>query len=104
MVNKEFYINFFCFIKQIITVNLKQGGVSCKIRINNYNMIEIIVKKIENEKDFFLSIKKVALILSVSNQTIINLIKKKNIKYIKVGKLYKIPKQSLIEYITNNLY
>ena len=45
MVNKEFYINFFCFIKQIITVNLKQGGVSCKIGINNYNMIEIIVKK-----------------------------------------------------------
>jgi hypothetical protein len=67
-------------------------------------MIETIVKKIENEKDFFLSIKKVALILSVSNQTVINLIKKKNIKYIKVGKLYKIPKQSLIEYITNNLY
>ena len=67
-------------------------------------MLETIVKKIENEKDFFLSIKKVALILSVSNQTIINLIKKKNIKYIKVGKLYKIPKQSLIEYITNNLY
>lgn len=67
-------------------------------------MIGIIVKKIENEKDFFLSIKKVALILSVSNQTVINLIKKKNIKYIKVGKLYKIPKQSLIEYITNNLY
>ena len=104
MVNKEFYINFFFFIKQMITVNLKQGGVSCKIGINNYNMIEIIVKKIENEKDFFLSIKKVALILSVSNQTVINLIKKKNIKYIKVGKLYKIPKQSLIEYITNNLY
>lgn len=104
MVNKEFYIKFFCFIKQIITVNLKWGGVSCKIGINNYNMIEIIVKKIENEKDFFLSIKKVALILSVSNQTVINLIKKKNIKYIKVGKLYKIPKQSLIEYITNNLY
>ena len=67
-------------------------------------MIETIVKKIENEKDFFLSIKKVALILSVSNQTVINLIKKKNIKFIKVGKLYKIPKQSLIEYITNNLY
>ncbi|WP_253781518.1 helix-turn-helix domain-containing protein [Fusobacterium nucleatum] len=67
-------------------------------------MLETIVKKIENEKDFFLSIKKVALILSVSNQTVINLIKKKNIKYIKVGKLYKIPKQSLIEYITNNLY
>ena len=67
-------------------------------------MIGIIVKKIENEKDFFLSIKKVALILSVSNQTVINLIKKKNIKYIKFGKLYKIPKQSLIEYITNNLY
>ena len=104
MVNKEFYIKFFCFIKQIITVNLKRGGVSCKIGINNYNMIEVIVKKIENEKDFFLSIKKVALILSVSNQTVINLIKKKNIKYIKVGKLYKIPKQSLIEYITNNLY
>ncbi|WP_246826114.1 helix-turn-helix domain-containing protein [Fusobacterium sp. HMSC064B12] len=67
-------------------------------------MLETIVKKIENEKDFFLSIKKVSLILSVSNQTVINLIKKKNIKYIKVGKLYKIPKQSLIEYITNNLY
>ena len=67
-------------------------------------MLETIVKKIENEKDFFLSIKKVALILSVSNQTVINLIKKKNIKFIKVGKLYKIPKQSLIEYITNNLY
>ena len=67
-------------------------------------MLETIVKKIENEKDFFLSIKRVSLILSVSNQTVINLIKKKNIKYIKVGKLYKIPKQSLIEYITNNLY
>ena len=67
-------------------------------------MLETIVKKIENEKDFFLSIKKVSLILSVRNQTVINLIKKKNIKYIKVGKLYKIPKQSLIEYITNNLY
>ena len=40
-------------------------------------MLETIVKKIENEKDFFLSIKKVSLILSVSNQTVINLIKKK---------------------------
>lgn len=67
-------------------------------------MLESIVKQIESEEDFFLSVGKIAIILEVSNQTVINLIKKKNIKYIKVGKLYKIPKQSLIEYITNNLY
>ena len=66
------------------------------------NLIEILKKKIEKE-EFFLSIKKVAEVLSVSKTTILNKIKSGEIKYIKVGKLYKIPKESVIEYIEKTL-
>jgi len=66
------------------------------------NLIEILKKKIEKE-DFFLSIKKVAEILSVSKTTILMKLRAREIKYIKVGKLYKIPKESVIEYIEKNL-
>ncbi|EEO40260.1 MULTISPECIES: helix-turn-helix domain-containing protein [Fusobacterium] len=66
------------------------------------NFIEILNKKLEKE-DFFLSIKKVSEILYVSKTTILNKIKAGEIKYIKVGKLYKIPKESIIEYVEKNL-
>ena len=66
------------------------------------NFIEILNKKLEKE-DFFLSIKKVSEILYVSKTTILNKIKAGEIKYIKVGKLYKIPKESIIEYGEKNL-
>ena len=66
------------------------------------NFIEILNKKLEKE-DFFLSIKKVSEILYVSKTTIHNKIKAGEIKYIKVGKLYKIPKESIIEYVEKNL-
>ena len=66
------------------------------------NFIEILNKKLEKE-DFFLSIKKVSEILYVSKTTILNKIKAGEIKYIKVGKLYKIPKESIIEYVERNL-
>ena len=66
------------------------------------NLIEILNKKLEKE-DFFLSIKKVSEILYVSKTTILNKIKAGEIKYIKVGKLYKIPKESIIEYVEKNL-
>ena len=66
------------------------------------NFIEILNKKLEKE-DFFLSIKKVSEILYVSKKTILNKIKAGEIKYIKVGKLYKIPKESIIEYVEKNL-
>ena len=64
--------------------------------------MEILNKKLEKE-DFFLSIKKVSEILYVSKTTILNKIKAGEIKYIKVGKLYKIPKESIIEYVEKNL-
>ena len=66
------------------------------------NFIEILNKKLEKE-DFFLSIDKVSEILYVSKTTILNKIKAGEIKYIKVGKLYKIPKESIIEYVEKNL-
>ena len=66
------------------------------------NFIEILNKKLEKE-DFFSSIKKVSEILYVSKTTILNKIKAGEIKYIKVGKLYKIPKESIIEYVEKNL-
>ena len=66
------------------------------------NFIEILNKKLEKE-DFFLSIKKVSEILYVSKTTILNKIKSGEIKYIKIGKLYKIPKESIIEYVEKNL-
>ena len=66
------------------------------------NFIEILNKKLEKE-DFFLSIKKVSEILYVSKTTILNKIKSREIKYIKIGKLYKIPKESIIEYVERNL-
>ncbi len=49
------------------------------------NLIEILKKKIEKE-DFFLSIKKVAEILSVSKTTILMKLRAREIKYIKAGK------------------
>ena len=55
------------------------------------NLMEILKKKLEKE-EFFLSIKKVAEILSVSKTTILMKLKAGEMKYIKVGKLYKIPK------------
>lgn len=66
------------------------------------NLMEILKKKLEKE-EFFLSIKKVAEILSVSKTTILMKLKAGEMKYIKVGKLYKIPKESVIEYVEKNL-
>ena len=66
------------------------------------DLIETLTKELEKE-DFFLSIKKVSEILYVSKTTILNKIKAGEIKYIKVGKLYKIPKESIIEYVEKNL-
>ena len=66
------------------------------------DLIETLTKELEKE-DFFLSIKKVSEILYVSKTTILNKIKAGEIKYIKVGKLYKIPKESIIEYVERNL-
>ena len=59
------------------------------------DLIETLTKELEKE-DFFLSIKKVSEILYVSKTTILNKIKSGEIKYIKIGKLYKIPKESII--------
>lgn len=66
------------------------------------DLIETLTKELEKE-DFFLSIKKVSEILYVSKTTILNKIKSGGIKYIKIGKLYKIPKESIIEYVERNL-
>ena len=66
------------------------------------DLIETLTKELEKE-DFFLSIKKVSEILYVSKTTILKKIKSGEIKYIKIGKLYKIPKESIIEYVERNL-
>lgn len=66
------------------------------------NFLETFRERLEKE-DFFLTIKKVAEIFSVNKGTILNKIRRGEIKYVKVGRLYKIPKESLIEYVEKNL-
>lgn len=59
---------------------------------------ESLEKKFDEEA-FFLSTKKAAELLGISKGSVVNLYKQSKLKGSKFGKLIKIPKENLIDYI-----